>query len=1200
MPTGPTLGTAFVEIVGRTDKFSASVEKGVSKSVADVGKKNPVSVTGKADKFGQSVEPGIVGSVKDIAKKAALAFGAAFVVTKGFDFAKSTVGLARDLNESLGKVNVVFGESADEIIKWASTANTALGSTRQQALEAAGTFGNLFQAFGLAQKPATEMSKKLVELATDLASFNNSSVDEALIALRSGLSGETEPLKRFGIALSDVRLKDEAVRIGLIKTAKGILGPAVKAQAAYSLILHDTALAQGDFARTSGGLANQQRILSATFKDIKTQIGSALLPAVLVVTKALAKGLPSAFDAVKTSGRAMVRVLGPVFREIGDAAKVFFDEVRGRDVSADGFLGFVGKIGGAVGDLATSLATFSKGAVGDIVDGFKGLPEDGGTASKFFHAIGDAARGLVDFLTGDTFAGLIDSVKTKLGAIADDGGKLIRFFQDNSAAADVLKVAVAGLAAAVGTLVIANKAIAGVNALKTSLAGLQLIIGAGPIGIFAAAVVAIGVAGFVAYKKFKPFRDLVDNIGRFIARNSKVFIGLGVALAAITAPLVTLVAGVALAYVRFKGFRDVVNAVGLFIGRVAVKAFDGLKVAVAAVGDAVGPTVRALTVAFGAVKGAAKDVADFLAPVFSAIGRVLGPVVGVVVEAFKDLFGFIVRNAPAAFRVLQDGFRLVGTIIGGIVDVVGSVTGALADAFGAVVGFLGRVGAAVSKTAAFKFLVDQVRNFASFIQEIAPQVAEAFGHVVAAIRTALEPLVIVFKATGDVVRIAVGVIIDQVRLVVDVVRETVKLVAALWSRFGGIITGPVRLAFRLATTLAKAGLKAFTAVFGVVLDAVLFLWRKWGDDLGKIIKGVFAPIVAVVKLVVNTIANVVRLVLAVINGDWAKAWEAAKRIVLGPIEAIKTIVTGLINVISGVLGGLADTVSGIFHNAFDAVSSIAGAAFDAVVDFVVKLPGRILGAAGAIVSTVAGLFGDGWDGLTGVVSAAIEGIVGFVTGLPGRIVTAAGALVTTVKGLFGDAWDVVKRIANAAIDNIVDFVSGLPARIGALAGSVFNALSNIGSQILEGLLNGLKAAGGFAGDVAKAIGNALIDIVNDRIIGTINKALDFTIPGPGFLPDIKINPPDIPNIPRLASGGLAKRNTPVTAVIGDNRFRDEIVAPMPPGFAKAMEIIAAQGGKNGDRPLMGDVTIIETNDGRGTFTDVVRAVRSAAFLVGLG
>ena len=212
-----------------------------------------------------------------LTKKAGLAFvamGAGAAV-----MGKKFVDAASNLNESMGKVNVVFGDSAKQVQDFAKKSAAGLGISQQKALEAAGTYGNLTKAFGLTNQQATDMSINMVTLAADLASFNNTSVDDALLALRSGLSGETEPLKKFGIALNDTRLKEEALRMGLIETTSGTLPIAIKTQAAYALIMKDSALAQGDFERTSDGVANKQRIISAQFADVSAQIGTALLPA---------------------------------------------------------------------------------------------------------------------------------------------------------------------------------------------------------------------------------------------------------------------------------------------------------------------------------------------------------------------------------------------------------------------------------------------------------------------------------------------------------------------------------------------------------------------------------------------------------------------------------------------------------------------------------------------------------------------------------------------------------------------------------------------------------------------------------------------------------------------------------------------------------------------------------------------------------
>ncbi len=234
--------------------------------------------------------------------------GATFAATQITQFAKDTIMAASNMAESVSKVSVVFGEGAAEVYKFGETAAEKMGISNQAALEAAGTYGNLFQAFGMGQGEAQKMSMNLVQLASDMASFNNTSIDDAILALRSGLSGETEPLKKFGVALNDVRLRAEAAALGLGEY-KGVLPPLVKSQAAYSLIMKDTTLAQGDYERTASGTANTMKTLKAKFEDAKVAVGDALMPAFRGLLKIL-------------------ELLIPVIKAIGDFFKKYEADIK--------------------------------------------------------------------------------------------------------------------------------------------------------------------------------------------------------------------------------------------------------------------------------------------------------------------------------------------------------------------------------------------------------------------------------------------------------------------------------------------------------------------------------------------------------------------------------------------------------------------------------------------------------------------------------------------------------------------------------------------------------------------------------------------------------------------------------------------------------------------------------------------------------
>jgi DNA anti-recombination protein RmuC len=241
-----------------------------------------------------------MGSMISRVKTLGMTMGVVFGAQQVMKFGNDVIQAASNMNESLSKVQVVFGENSKAVEDFAKNAAKNMGLSNQKALEAAGTYGNLFQAFGLARGEATTMSTTLVQLAADLASFNNTSTEDALNALRSGLAGESEPLKRFGVALNEVTLKNKALQMGLIQTTTGVLPPAIKAQATYALVMEQTKSAQGDYARTADGVANKQRTLAAQFEDTKTKIGTGLLPIYQTLLKVLQVGILPAFELLGT------------------------------------------------------------------------------------------------------------------------------------------------------------------------------------------------------------------------------------------------------------------------------------------------------------------------------------------------------------------------------------------------------------------------------------------------------------------------------------------------------------------------------------------------------------------------------------------------------------------------------------------------------------------------------------------------------------------------------------------------------------------------------------------------------------------------------------------------------------------------------------------------------------------------------------
>lgn len=233
------------------------------------------------DQFEDTVEDtmdGAEGTVSAAAAKIAKAIGSAFVVKQVVEFGKAAVGVASDLNEVQNVVDTTFGTAgAIKINEWARNAAEAFGESELQAKQFTSTLGAMFKSMGVSQAATEGMSMSLAGLAGDMASFYNLDPTEAFEKLRSGISGETEPLKQLGINMSVVNLEALAMSMG-IKKSYNEMTQAEQATLRYEYIMNATADAQGDFANTSDSLANQQRILQLEIQTLAAEIGQDLMP----------------------------------------------------------------------------------------------------------------------------------------------------------------------------------------------------------------------------------------------------------------------------------------------------------------------------------------------------------------------------------------------------------------------------------------------------------------------------------------------------------------------------------------------------------------------------------------------------------------------------------------------------------------------------------------------------------------------------------------------------------------------------------------------------------------------------------------------------------------------------------------------------------------------------------------------------------
>ena len=346
---------------------------------------------------GRSMESGMVSSLK--------AIGAAAIAAKVgqtlLSWGRDAIAAASDLSEVQNVVDTVFVEGAAQIQNWADKAGQSFGLTETQAKRFTSTLGAMMKSAGLAGPEIITMSTDLAGLAADMASFYNMDFDTAFQKIRSGISGETEPLKQLGINMSVANLEAFALQQGITK-AFDKMSQGEQTLLRYQYLMQATADAQGDFARTADGYANASRRVEAAMETIKTKGGQLLMQVIEPLTSGIANLLSS---LTATPQKTVLEQ----FRDIDLETEQKLAQIRATAEEANTLIGVLEQISATTVQTArtNSLVSFVNSFAGDITNLDKAMQ-----AAK----AGD--------LTG-TINGLADSLSTQLGGSPEQWNTLL-------------------------------------------------------------------------------------------------------------------------------------------------------------------------------------------------------------------------------------------------------------------------------------------------------------------------------------------------------------------------------------------------------------------------------------------------------------------------------------------------------------------------------------------------------------------------------------------------------------------------------------------------------------------------------------------------------------------------------------------------------------------------------------------------------
>jgi len=310
---------------------------------------------------------------------------------------KSAIGFGSDITEIENVVDVSFGSMADEAYKFASTAKEQFGLSELAAKQYSGTMMAMMKSSGVAQDAASKMSISLAGLAGDIASFYNIDTDTAFQKIRSGISGEIEPLRQLGINLSVANMEAYALSKG-ITTSYNAMSQAEKVALRYNYLMSVTGDVQGDFARTSGTWANQVRLLTLNFQSLSAVIGQGLIAGILPAIQALNALMSKLMQAANAFRNFMYVLMGKKLKGSQSGVSDIVSNLGGIETAGDDASSGLDDATSSAKKLKKALSVLPFDQLNQLADN----SDNSGTASKSLGSgLGDLA---------DSFAGIQDSL----------------------------------------------------------------------------------------------------------------------------------------------------------------------------------------------------------------------------------------------------------------------------------------------------------------------------------------------------------------------------------------------------------------------------------------------------------------------------------------------------------------------------------------------------------------------------------------------------------------------------------------------------------------------------------------------------------------------------------------------------------------------------------------------------------------------
>lgn len=909
----------------------------------------------------------IKSAFSKIGKTVGLALSAAAI----FNFGKSCVSLGSDLAEVQNVVDVTFGSLNEAVNQFAENALEQFGLSETSAKQYSSTLGAMLKSMGFTTQAAADMSMKMTGLAADMASFYNLDNDAAFEKIRAGISGETEPLKQLGINLSVANLEQYALTQGITKSYNA-MNQQEQALLRYNYLLSVTADAQGDFARTSDGWANQVRVLTEKFNALKASIGKGLIAVLTPVVKAL-NTLLSYILTVTDAFSNMIAKLTGGSKKTSTSVSGIGTSLGGATGAADSLADSTNKAGGAAKKAAKEFAglgswdevhTLDKGsddsgsgggaAGGDISESFVDAANEADSAlNPVLDKVIEKMKELKELFTSGFKAGLGDvdfsGILTSIQGIKES---LKDIFTDP---------AVLGAANDC-----ANKIAYALGQTTGAMASIGITIATNLLG---------GIDQYLANNKDRIKNFLVDmfNIqgrmaeiqGNFAQAAANIFSVFGGENGqAVTANIIGIFAdafmGVTTLGAKFQA--DMMNV----IAQPFIDNQESIK-------EALDGTMGVISEGLATIKGVVDETMssmnamydEHIAPLMESIASGLSELVGTLTDAYNTYI-------LPVLQALQDKFNSV-------------VNEHLQPAIDKAIEFIGKAADAVK--AIWENVLQPFLNW--FIENIAPVIA-----------TALETVGGLFMTVFGVISDVVGNIFDALGGLMDFIT--------------GVFTGDWGKAWE--------GIKE---LFGGIWNAILSLLSGVWELIKGVIKGAIDIVVSVLTFALNGIKDLFTTIWNAIKGVVTTVWEAIKGAISTVVNAIKTAISTAFNAIKSVITTVMNAVSSFISSVWNGIKTAISTVVNGIKNTVTTVFNAVKSTVSSIFNSVKNTVTTVWNGIKNAITTPINAAKNTVSSVINGIKSTVSSVFNSVKSTATNTWNNIKSAITKPITDAKNTVGNM-------------------------------------------------------------------------------------------------------------------------------------------------------------------------------